>query len=118
MSRHSWHYGPEIRNEHYPLGMDDKKGRAIGAIVTVRIVTVVESPGDYSNREADALPIGTESVSVCITAARRGLPFGASQDSKRMGPPGARTDAKVKAEIERRIAAMTARYAKQFGKVA
>jgi len=114
MTGHRWHHGPELRRTHHSLGMDDKKGRAIGAIVVVRIVTVVES-GGYRNREADALPIGTESVSVCITAARRGLPFGASQNSKRIGPPGAATDAKVKAEIERRIASMTTRYRKQFG---
>ncbi len=112
---HTFSYAP-VKQSYVSLDLQDQKGREIGAIIMIRTHTVIKSAGSYSHSDADALPLGAEVVSVVVSAARDCCLFGASQSYKLIGPPGAATDLKVKAEIERRVASMTVRYRKQFAK--
>ncbi len=110
--KHRFHY--QTPTESYrSLDLHDDRGREIGAIILVRTAKVVENTRDYDDRRANALPLGAEIVGVVVHATRNRARFGASQALKHIGPPGPGTDAKVDAEIERRIASMTKRYRKQ-----
>lgn len=103
---------------HVDFGLVDKRGRSIGARVTVRAATVVEEPTiQMFVVEFDRFPTGTTVHFLQVQPTRAGKPFGAGQDARLMGDASdPDTHTRTQGERARRINAMRKRYAAKVAK--
>lgn len=100
---HSW---------HVDLGLRDDKGRKIGARVDVLQADVLAAAiAAFSLPELADVPVGTVVGYARVHVTRDGRIFGATPEARFVGSiDAADAAARLKAEVDRRLAAITKRY--------